>query len=136
MLNFVFILLLMASNTPTSFNCSLVLDIEKLIRMNFFYCYHNLRIILNQEKRSMFFRLSILMSQHRMWMMVTKVLMRSTWMTLYMLVISCLTPCPLRFRSNMRMWMPTLWLWDFKTRSCTKQRLRYMRSSSTYFHAS
>jgi hypothetical protein len=39
--------------------------------------------------------------------MMAEVLMSSTRMTPWMLVVSCLQPCPLSFTSNMSMRMPT-----------------------------
>lgn len=65
----------MALNTGTNL-CS-ILDQERLTREKFIDYNHYLRIILVHEKRSMFLRLPILMSQQRMQVMPIEVLMKS-----------------------------------------------------------
>jgi hypothetical protein len=71
----------MSASNNSVFNLRSVLEKEKLNGTNFIDWYRNLRIVLRQEKRSMFLSRHILMISLTMQMLLNAELMRSTAMT-------------------------------------------------------
>jgi len=95
----------MAANNNSSFNLRSVLEKEKLNGANFIDWYRNLRIVLRNEKKSMFLSNHILITSLMVQMLQLAKLMRSTAMTHLKLAVSCLPQCPLICKSIMRMRM-------------------------------
>lgn len=127
MLNLVFyFVIVMTHDVPTSLSLRSILDKESSLEQTLLIGIITWELFTSKRKWIMF-RLPNLMSQQKIQVMLTEVIMRSTQMTPWVLATTCLPPCPLVFKRNMRMQMPTLWLWESAACSWTKQGLRNMK---------
>jgi hypothetical protein len=123
---------IISASKNSSFNLRSVLEKEKLNGTNFIDWYHNLRIVLRQEKRSMFSSSHTLMISVMVQMLQPGELMKSIVMTHLMSIVSCLPPCPLIYGSSMSMLMLTPRLRGYMECLRTKLGLRGTTSQSPY----